>query len=481
MKLTTYWLAAVLTAPVLAMAQNPAVAPHAVAAEMDMARQLAAQATAVAPVAMAAAGEYEWAVQLAKQARSFNGMAGMGALAGMAPLAGIPGFAMQASARSPEARAARDMARNAAGDYSRGSRALDKRDWAGAVQAFDNVIRVNGSRLDGALYWKAYALNKLGRREEALSSLAQLGKDHPESNWLNDAKALEVEVHNASGTPVSPEAENNEELKLLALNGLMQTDPERMLPLVEKMLHGPASPRVKEQALFVLAQSNSPKARAILGQLAKGGGNPDLQIKAVEFLAIHGGKESGPTLADVYATAKDDNVREAVLRAYMISGQKDRLLAAARSEKSVALRGQAIQYLGAAGARDEIWQMYQAETSPELRGNLIQAMMISGMSDRLLEVAKGAKDPKTRKDAIQGYAVSGGNKGADVLVSIYSSEQDRSVKETIIHSFMMSGSAKPLVEIARQEKNPELKKTAVQTLSLMHSPEATEYLMELLK
>jgi len=144
MKLTTYWMAAVLTAPVLAMAQTPAVAPEAVAAQADMARQLTSQATAVAPVAMAEAGDYAWAVQLAKQARSLNGMAGMGsmaAMARMAPLAGLPGFAMQVPARSPEARAARDMARSAAGDYSRGSRALDKRDWAGAVQAFDNVIR----------------------------------------------------------------------------------------------------------------------------------------------------------------------------------------------------------------------------------------------------------------------------------------------------------------------------------------------------
>jgi hypothetical protein len=37
------------------------------------------------------------------------------------------------------------------------------------------------------------------------------------------------------------------------------------------------------------------------------------------------------------------------------------------------------------------------------------------------------------------------------------------------------------VAIARGEKDPELKKTAVQKLSLMHSKEGTDYLMELLQ
>jgi hypothetical protein len=37
------------------------------------------------------------------------------------------------------------------------------------------------------------------------------------------------------------------------------------------------------------------------------------------------------------------------------------------------------------------------------------------------------------------------------------------------------------VAIARAEKDPELKKTAVQKLSLMNSKEGTDYLMELLQ
>ena len=50
----------------------------------------------------------------------------------------------------------------------------------------------------------------------------------------------------------------------MALNGLLNSDPEKALPILEKLLQGPASPKLRERAVFVLAQSNSPKAREIL-------------------------------------------------------------------------------------------------------------------------------------------------------------------------------------------------------------------------
>ena len=60
--------------------------------------------------------------------------------------------------------------------YERGQRSLERSHWDEALSDFSEVAARGGSRADGALYWKAYALNKLGRREEALSSLAELRK-----------------------------------------------------------------------------------------------------------------------------------------------------------------------------------------------------------------------------------------------------------------------------------------------------------------
>lgn len=90
---------------------------------------------------------------------------------------------------------------------------------------------------------------------------------YAESRWLNDAKALAIEIQQAEGKPVSPEAQADEELKPLAIHGLMQSDPEKAIPLLEKLLQGTSSPRVKENALFVLLQSKSPRAREIVHEV----------------------------------------------------------------------------------------------------------------------------------------------------------------------------------------------------------------------
>ena len=51
----------------------------------------------------------------------------------------------------------------------------------------------------------------------------------------------------------------------------------------------------------------------------------------------------------------------------------------------------------------------------------------------------------------------------------------------MLHAFFVQGNATALIEIARQEQDPERKKEAVQMLSLMQSKEATDYMLELLK
>ncbi len=143
--------------------------------------------------------------------------------------------------------------------YERGQSNLDANRWEKAVGDFGEVVSRGGARADGALYWKAYALNKLGRRDEALAAIADLRKNYASSRWLDDARALEIEIKQAAGKPVSPESADDEEMKLMALNSILNSDPERALPLLEKLLHSSQSPKIKERALFVLTQSGSPK------------------------------------------------------------------------------------------------------------------------------------------------------------------------------------------------------------------------------
>src|SRR5690606_1678126 len=90
-------------------------------------------------------------------------------------------------------------------NYDRGTRALDRRKWDEAICFFTPVIDQGKAKADAALYWKAYALAKLGRTAEATASLDALSQKYPQSRWLTDAKVLKAEVQRAAGKPLSPE------------------------------------------------------------------------------------------------------------------------------------------------------------------------------------------------------------------------------------------------------------------------------------
>ncbi len=312
------------------------------------------------------------------------------------------------------------------GSYESGKNALDNHNYEKAVETFDRVInaRTPSSRADGAYYWKAYALNKLGKRDEALATLAELSKQFPQSSWLNDANALKAEVQQGKGQAISPENQADEDLKLYAINALINSDADRAVPLLEGLLSNPKmSPRLKERALFVLAQSRSDKAHEIVGRYAKGGSNPDLQLTAVQYLGTYRSKESRQLLSEVYTSVSDVNVKRAVLRSFEMSRDVEHLTAIAKSEQNVDLRREAIRQLG--NIRDE-----QTTAS---------------------------------------------------LVAIYGSESDKEIKTEILNSLRNQGAVKQIIDCARKETDPELKKTAVRYLSEMRSKEAMDYLMEILK
>jgi hypothetical protein len=290
------------------------------------------------------------------------------------------------------------------------------------VQRFDSAIQQDPSRAEGALYWKAYALNREGKRDDALAAIAQLRRDYPSSAWLHDAQALEAEAKQGSGQPVSPAQESNDDLKLLAINSLMNADAERALPLVENILKGNSGPSVKDRALFVISQNKSPHAQQALLDYAKGGGNPDLQLRAIQYVGMSGSKDVQAQLVGIYTSASDARVKSAI----------------------------------------------------------VQALMMARASDALMNIAKSEKDPGLRGTAVRDLVMTKGV-STEGLVELYNTSE-AGVKKEIVNGLMARGDAKTLVDLARKESDPAMKKTIVERLSSMRdNKDALDYMMELLK
>jgi hypothetical protein len=385
----------------------------------------------------------------------------------------------QASRERERERSAQERAEGA---YERAQRSIERAEWSRAFEQFRALANVNFPRADAALYWQAYSLDKLNRQAEALTTVAELLKNYPMSRWLNDARALEISMRQRAGQPVSPDQQNDDDLKLLAIQGLQQMDPAQGVPLLEKILQGTSSPRLKERALFVLAQSGSSRAQQVLAGVAKGNSNPDLQRKAIQYLGMNGDAANRQLLADIYGAATDVDVKRQILRSFGMAGDRQRVLAAATNEKSPELRSEAVRSLGMMGARDELWQLYQKESSVEVRQQMLQGMMMAGDAPHLTEVANSDANMDLRRRAIQQLGmVGGGGRNGETLVNIYNRQTDPGVKRAALDGLFFSGNASALVALARNESDRELKRRIVEKLTFMNAPEAKEYMLELLK
>jgi hypothetical protein len=348
------------------------------------------------------------------------------------------------------------------------------------------------------MYWKAYALNRLGQRSEAQATLQELFKAHPNSRYLDDARALDIEMKQGAGQNVKPEDQANDELKSIAFSALMRSDPDRAIPLGQQLLQGRSSPKLKQQILFSLAMSATPKAQDVMAAIARGGQgiNPDLQMKAIKYLGIYG-RNNTPLLGEVYNAAKDPDVKRQIIRSLGSAGDDKQLIGIAKAETTTELKIEAIRQLGSLMGGG-VWTVNGPALAyaPRVVGGV-------GAGTGTASGTGSGSASGSGSGAATGRTVPGQNvtvfaapeavrfgrerPKADVaaigeaLVQIYRTDKDVNVKKAVISALASGQNAKALVDIARAETSPELKREIVSRLSSMKSKEATDYLMEILK
>lgn len=302
-------------------------------------------------------------------------------------------------------------------NYQAAMSLIDAKNYQEAMIKLGSEIQSMSTRADAAMYWSAYAANKLGDTTQALRRLAEMQAKFSSSKWLDDARALQLEINQASGKKISPEQQADEELKLMAIQGLMHADPARSVPLLEEILNSQKSLRLKKQALFVLSQSGNPKAQETIGKVAKGNSNPDLQKLAIHNLGI-GGKKNSALLEEVYKAATDASVKKEILHSYMIMGEKDRLFALAKGESSEDLRSSAIHWLGISQGADQLAQLYKSESSAKVKRDILHGLFIGGGAKQLVDVARAEKDVQTKKEAVRYLTMMNTKESADFIAEL---------------------------------------------------------------
>ena len=108
-------------------------------------------------------------------------------------------------------------------------------------------------------------------------------------------------------------------------------------------------------------------------------------------------------------------------------------------------------------------------------------MFIGGNAEKLYDIARNEPNEDLKLSAIKNLGLLGGERTGQFLVSMYNTDSRQEVRRTVINALFIQGNAKALVDLARHEKDPQLKKSIIEKLSLTGSKEAADYLLEYLK
>jgi tetratricopeptide (TPR) repeat protein len=181
-------------------------------------------------------------------------------------------------------------------------------------------------------------------------------------------------------------------------------------PLLEGILKGNADEGVKEKALFSISQQNDPRAQQILRDFAlRENEDSDLREKAIFWLGQRNSPENTQFLRALYSRLTDEDLKEKVM--FSLSqqrgvGNEQWLMSIVVDPKEdVELRKKALFWAGQSGvATSELAGLYDRLGDAEIKEHMIfvlsQRQKDAAANNKLFDIAKNEKDPELRKKAI---------------------------------------------------------------------------------
>ncbi len=349
--------------------------------------------------------------------------------------------------------------------YEKGQEAMDRGEWRAAGKAFADLAETDSKHEALALYWQAYALYRGGKNANAIKTLGQLNSNHSDSRWAREGKALQAEITG------NTELSESDEMKLIALQSLMHTNSERVVPLIRKTLESDASPKIKETAIFILSQKRSKQARDLLVEYARSNSDPVLQHKAIEILGMAGDKESRALLGDMYSEITSNDIKSSILNGLMMARDESALLNIARQEQHEGLLRKAIEMLGVIRS-DQMQSLYTKDATPYIKEAIINGLMVARNDDAIIDIIEQENDQELMQKAIQILGVIRSEKGSAVMSRMWNDNQvSRETKEAILESWMIGRNFESLKNAAMSSTETELKAKAIEMLGVTRQRE----------
>ncbi|HJR17872.1 MAG TPA: HEAT repeat domain-containing protein [Gemmatimonadales bacterium] len=287
----------------------------------------------------------------------------------------------------------------------------------------------------------------------------------------------------------------DDDMKVAALNALQQMDAERARPILRKVLarRDPASVCLRRKAVFLVAQQQADGTEDILLESARNDPDPEVQRQAVFWLSQVGTDRAVQALDSILRLSKDPEIQDKAVFALSQhnkpAAQQALRAYAERADVPEAAREKVIFWLGQTGSAENaafLRSLYGRLKNQELRKKVVFSLSQMGGPENgkwLLGLARDSSQGiEMRKQALF-WAGQGGVPIAE-LTGLYANVADQAMREQLI--FVYSQRNEPaaldkLIDIAKKDPNPELRKRALFWLGQSEDSQAVQALQEIIE
>jgi HEAT repeat protein len=342
-------------------------------------------------------------------------------------------------------------------------------------EALRTLAEVAGNRADPDLQVAAIHILGSAATEDSLPLLAGIYNE----NSAREVKEAVIHAQIAGDDPqflvTLFESETDPDLRRSIIHSLGAMGATQQLQTLYATLEE------RELRVAVIEAYSIAGDSSLMKQVVENETDPEIRRAALFGIAMADDGDAAPYLESRYGSAKSAEEKSNILQALTVMDDaRDLAMKVIRTEKDPELQRQAIQLLGILDGAGELEGLYSSLTDKSARKTVLEAMSIADDSAGLIRVLGQERDEELRVAAISYLGVADGDAARDYLASLYSGGS-REEKSAVIQSMMIMDDSAGLIELLKQEGDPDLKRQMLQMLTLMDSEETDEYLFEKLE
>ena len=404
--------------------------------------------------------------------------------------------------------------------------ALNRGEYRRAAQLFNEVTRKYASSgyAQPSAYWEAFARYRLGTTEDLKQALRILeGKGEFKFEFASmsrgdngiDVPSLRARIQGALAARGDQQAQRDlqreaaesggcdrEEVSVRAeaLAALGQMDLAAAMPTVRKVLQkrDECTVELRRRALYLLGREPIEPNLAIMIDVARNDTDANIRGEAMSWIARSSSDHAVPLFEDLLRTSTDERTQRSAISA-LATMDSDR---ARRAVRTIIERNEAperVRYdaiVGLSRSRNDriptaedvayLRSLYTKLESQKLREAVVTAVGRIPTADNqafLMAIVRNQNEQVSlRSSALQRLVANESYKVEDIA-RLYDIADARSLREQVLYG--LSRRKEPeaidkMIEIARRDTDPQIRRTAVSLLARSNNERAKKYLQELI-